>query len=127
MDNNKYIVNSGPVSGQCIGDKQNISMSFGEASIHTQVQTKVTTNMDNNTAQPQGPFSRFKLVRTTDITGISGTGTIAVGVQWPDQTCHLFWLKTETSGSYKSIDQLKQIHCYNDASGQPNARVEWMD
>lgn len=45
--------------------------------------------MNDNTVQPQGPFSRFKLVRATDITGISGTGVIAVGVQWPDQTCHL--------------------------------------
>ena len=72
-------------------------------------------------------FRRFKLVRTTDITGISGTGEIVVGVQWPDQSATLFWLKTETNGYYKSLDQLQQIHCYNDASGQPNARVEWID
>ena len=80
-----------------------------------------------NEVQAQGPFSRFKLVRTTDITGISGTGEIAVGVQWPDQTCHLFWLKTQTSGNYQSIGQLQEIHCYNDASGHPNARIEWVD
>ena len=72
-------------------------------------------------------FKRFKLVRTTDITGISGIGEIAVGVQWPDQSATLFWLKTETNGYYKSLAQLQQIHCYNDASGQPNARVEWID
>ena len=83
--------------------------------------------MEMNEAQAQGPFSRFKLVRTTDITGISGTGEIAIGIQWPDQTCHLFWLKTATSGHYKSIGQLREIHCYNDASGHPNARVEWVD
>ncbi len=74
-----------------------------------------------------GPFSRFNLIRKTDITGISGTGKIAVGVQWPDQTVHLYWLKTGTTGHYKNIAQLESIHCYNDASGQPNASVEWID
>jgi hypothetical protein len=73
------------------------------------------------------PFSRFNLTRSTDITGISGTGKVAVGVQWPDKTIHLYWLKTATTGHYKNITQLESIHCYNDASGKPNARVEWID
>jgi hypothetical protein len=130
MDSNKFnITNRGHVIGQCIGEGQNITMSFGEeSSINVvQAQRKVAHTMNDNTVQPKETFSRFKLVRSTDITGISGTGEIAVGVQWPDGTCHLFWLKTETNGYYKSIDQLRQIHCYPDASGQPNAHIEWMD
>lgn len=125
MDSNKFnITNRGPVIGQCVGEGQSINMRFGEESSINVVQTqrKATDNM-----AAQCSISRFKLVRTTDITGISGTGEIAVGIQWPDGTCHLFWLKSETSGYYKSVEQLKQIHCYNDASGQPNARVEWID
>lgn len=112
--------------GQCIGEGQQINMRFGEdASMNVvQTQRKASHSMNDNTVHP---VSRFKLVRATDITGISGTGTIAVGVQWPDGTCHLFWLKTETSGRYKSVEQLKEIHCYNDASGKPNAHVERMD
>ena len=86
-----------------------------------------TREIFTSTKENKMTFRRFKLVRTTDITGISGTGEIAVGVQWPDQSATLFWLKTETNGYYKSLDQLQQIHCYNDASGQPNARVEWID
>jgi hypothetical protein len=78
--------------------------------------------MSSEEVQAQGPFSRFKLVRSTDVTGISGTGEIAFGVQWPDQTCDLFWIKFGTHGYYKSIGQLREIHCYNS-----NAKVEWID
>jgi hypothetical protein len=84
------------------------------------------SNMNTQEAQAEGPFSQFKLVRKTDITGISGTGVIALGVQWPDQSCHLFWPKYGTHGWYPSIGVLRSIHCYPDASGQPNATVEWV-
>jgi len=80
-----------------------------------------------STEQPQGVFKRFKLTRFTDITGISGLGDIAVGTQWPDKSCELFWLKYGTTGHYQSMEQLQEIHCYNDASGNPNASVEWID
>jgi len=76
----------------------------------------------NDTVQGSGPFHRFRLVRSVDVTGISGTGEIALGIQWPDQSCNLFWLKHGTHGYYKSIGQLKEIHCYND-----NARIEWVN
>lgn len=68
------------------------------------------------------PFARFKLVRTVDITGISGTGEIAYGVQYPDGSVDLCWLKHGTHGYYKNIDQIWQIHCYNN-----NAAIMWMD
>lgn len=71
-------------------------------------------------------FRRFRLVRSFDVTGISGTGEIALGVQWPDHTCTLFWTKYGTHGYYKTIGQLEAIHCYA-TEGYPNARVEWID
>ena len=80
------------------------------------------TMNEGTTVQAQSPFSRFKLARTVDVTGISGTGDIAYGVQYPDQSCALFWLKHGTHGYYKNISQLREIHCYND-----NARVIWLD
>jgi hypothetical protein len=67
-------------------------------------------------------FKRFKIVRSLDVTGISGLGEIAIGIQWPDQSCSLYWMKFGTTGSYKNIDQLKSIHCYNN-----NSLVEWID
>lgn len=75
----------------------------------------------------QGSFRRFKLIRSTDVTGISGTGEIAMGIQWPDLSCHLFWFNGESTAHHKSIVWLKSIHCYNDASGKPNACIEWVD
>lgn len=83
---------------------------------------KITREMEDKAAKAQVPFKRFKLIRTVDVTGISGTGDIAYGVQYPDQSCALFWLKHGTHGYYKNIGQLRDIHCYND-----NARVEWVD
>ncbi len=72
-------------------------------------------------------FARFKLVRATDVTGISGTGDIAAGIEWPNGTVSLYWLKTQTHGYYKSVEQVQHIHCYPDSSGVPNARIEWLD
>ncbi|MEU8723547.1 hypothetical protein [Streptomyces antimycoticus] len=34
---------------------------------------------------------RFHLQRTTDITGVSGTGRVADGVLWPDETVSIRW------------------------------------
>jgi hypothetical protein len=80
---------------------------------------------EENTEQVEGPFSRFKLVRTTDVTGISGTGVIAYGIQWPDQSCHLYWLKHGTHGYYPNIGVLRDVHCYS-VNGTPNATIEWI-
>jgi hypothetical protein len=34
---------------------------------------------------------RFHLVRRRDVTGVSGTGVVAGGVQWPDGTVVVHW------------------------------------
>lgn len=65
---------------------------------------------------------RFVLVRHIDVTGISGTGKIAVGTEWPDKTCTMFWLGTKTHGFYHDMNQIQEIHCYGG-----NAHVEFAD
>lgn len=45
------------------------------------------------TASPR----RFQLVRHADVTGISGTGVVAEGVQFTDGTVVVRWLKTGTT------------------------------
>lgn len=53
----------------------------------------------------------FKLVRNEDETGISGTGEVAVGVQFPDGTCAMQWqTEVRSTAFYKSIEDVEYIH-----------------
>lgn len=45
----------------------------------------------------QPRHSRFQLIRQHDVTGISGTGLVAEGVQFSDGTVVMRWLKSGTS------------------------------
>jgi hypothetical protein len=38
---------------------------------------------------------RFKLVRTEDVSGTSGTGVVAYGVEYPDGAVHMQWRNQE--------------------------------
>lgn len=41
---------------------------------------------------------RFELVRTEDASGISGTGVVAVGVEFPDGAVAMQWLNDRNNG-----------------------------
>lgn len=56
----------------------------------------------------------FLLVRKEDLTGISGTGEVAEGVQFSDGACALRWKTDKSSiGIYKSITDVIAIHGHN--------------
>lgn len=59
-------------------------------------------------AQPR----RFHLVRTEDFTGVSGTGTVAEGVQFSDGVCAMHWIvpPAKSTALYDSVDELILIH-----------------
>lgn len=60
---------------------------------------------------------RFKLIRTQDVTGVSGKGYIADGVQWPDGTCALRWrTQTATHAQYDNIADVETIHGHDGAT-----------
>jgi hypothetical protein len=66
---------------------------------------------------------RFVIDRTSDLTNISGTGIILYGVEWlPGGPCDVYWLRTQTTGQYPSMDVVKSTHCYNN-----NAEVIYLD
>jgi hypothetical protein len=54
---------------------------------------------------------RFHLVRSEDVSGVSGLGVVAEGVVWADGSCTLHW---ETSCAsiniYRSLSDLEKIH-----------------
>lgn len=68
-------------------------------------------------------FRRFALWRDEDQTGVSGTGTVAEGVQFGDGRCAMRWLTPVTSGAfYDSISDVESIHGHNGAT-----KVVWLD
>lgn len=54
---------------------------------------------------------RFRLMRSEDATGVSGTGHVADGVQFPDGACVLRWRTAVASTAvYDSIEAVERIH-----------------
>lgn len=66
---------------------------------------------------------RFVLIRTEDLTGVSGTGQVAEGVQFFDGKVVMRW-KTDVNSTvfYDSIEDVIYIHGHNGATV-----VEWID
>ncbi|TDP97659.1 hypothetical protein [Labedaea rhizosphaerae] len=54
----------------------------------------------------------FYLQRNEDLTGVSGTGIVADGVLWPDETVTVHWRGTYASDVYwpDGIEAVEQIH-----------------
>lgn len=76
----------------------------------------------------------FHLVRDQDVTGISGTGVVAEGVEYSDGTVALRWLDSgvsepnrqrgvrPTTVMHESIDSVTALHGHNGAT-----HVAWTD
>jgi hypothetical protein len=56
----------------------------------------------------------FYLHRLEDESGVSGTGIVAVGVEFPSGRCVMEWVSKKTDahslGIYDDMDELKKIH-----------------
>jgi hypothetical protein len=67
--------------------------------------------------------ARFQMKRLTDVTGISGTGIVAEGVQFSNGWVALTWLTAHTSVVfYPSIADVYAIHGH-----QGSTVVVWLD
>lgn len=56
-------------------------------------------------------MKRFNLVRTEDVSQVSGLGTVAEGIVFSDGIAVLRWLTAGGStGVYDSIEDLEKIH-----------------
>jgi hypothetical protein len=69
------------------------------------------------------PIGVFKLERETDVTGVSGTGTVAYGIEFGSTGGVLIgWLgKYQTITHHQSRESVETIHCHNGAS-----KVVWL-
>lgn len=66
---------------------------------------------------------RFHLQRDLDVTGASGTGRVADGIQWPDGTVSIRWRGERPSVVFwASIQDAEQVHGHGGAS-----RIVWDD
>lgn len=68
-------------------------------------------------------MKNFELHRDNDETGVSGTGIVAEGVEFPGGLVVMKWRGDLSSvGIYKSIFELEQIHGHNGAT-----RIVWLE
>jgi len=57
---------------------------------------------------------RFRLERTEDESGVSGTGIIAEGVEFYHGDCVIGWLtKHKSLGVYRNVKEMMNIHGHN--------------
>ncbi|MFF4761774.1 hypothetical protein [Streptomyces sp. NPDC001292] len=78
----------------------------------------------SHTARPRGGLAPrlFVLRRDRDITGVSGVGDVADGVQWPDGTVVLRWRERPSTAMWDSLDVMLSVHGHDGAT-----RVVWAD
>lgn len=66
---------------------------------------------------------RFLTYRTKDVSGISGCGCVAEGVQFHTGQCVLCWKTDHSSVAiYASIEELEAIHGHDGST-----KVVWLD
>lgn len=66
---------------------------------------------------------RFRLIRDEDVTGSSGTGCVAAGVEFEDGAVAMRWrTKVRSTGVYDWIGDVETIHGHDGRT-----RIEWVD
>lgn len=66
---------------------------------------------------------RFELIRHTDISGVSGTGAVAEGIQFTDGSVALRWKGANPStAAWDSLDGVIAVHGHSGAT-----EVCWLD
>lgn len=74
-----------------------------------------------------GPVAarRFRLVRHEDVSGVSGTGVVAHGVQMPDGFVALRWAVPCMPATWNLFDAIEHLELLNGHKGK--TEVEWID
>lgn len=78
-------------------------------------------------------FRRFELVRTEDNTGVSGTGVVVVGVEYPNGAVHMQWQNDACNNDISvnamalkpapnGIEQVRKVHGHGGKT-----KIRWLD
>lgn len=62
---------------------------------------------------------RFELVRNEDVSGVSGTGVVAEGVEFWDGTVSMRWrapFARASTGFYSDVEHVEEIHGHEGAT-----------
>lgn len=81
----------------------------------------------------ESELRRFELVRTEDNTGVSGTGVVVCGVEYPDGAVHMMWMNENMDNDIdcnavafkpapNGIDQVRAVHGHGGKT-----KVRWLD
>lgn len=66
---------------------------------------------------------RFRLLRSYDVSGVSGTGTVAVGVEFGDGVVVIRWLGEHPSTVvWEDVDAAMAVHGHNGST-----EIVWVD
>jgi len=66
---------------------------------------------------------RFRLIRSEDVSGVSGTGIVAEGVEFVNGMVAMSWISPYACVStYNSIRSLEEVHGH-----EQRTLVEWID
>ena len=79
--------------------------------------------LDLTARKTDEPPRRFKLIRSEDETGISGTGVVAYGVVFPDGVAVTRWNSDVAQTCvWQSIEELEAVHGHGGRT-----TIEWID
>jgi hypothetical protein len=68
----------------------------------------------------------FKMVRNGDETGVSGTGVVADGIEFPNGMVSVCWRsKTPSVNVYRSFVEFKHVHI--DAHPSNDTEIKWAE
>jgi hypothetical protein len=74
-------------------------------------------NVERRAATRQPGLKRFVLIRNRDVSGTSGTGTVAEGIQFTNGMCCINWLsKFNSQAIYPDLQTLINIHGHQGAT-----------
>jgi hypothetical protein len=89
----------------------------------TKLISETETTETETSHQPNPDFKRFYLKRDKDISGVSGVGYVAEGIQFSNGTCVLYWLGvTSCISMWHSVYEMLKVHGHNGAT-----IIEWVD